>query len=237
MEKQELIREGTAKKIYSTDNSDILILSYKDDISADKENRKDSFPGKGIIDNRISNRLFKVLEQKGLPTDFIEEISPSETAVKNSEMIPLNVIVRNYSAGSFSRNMKVAEGTKLICPTVEFTRKDRLSGDPMINGYYSLALGIATEEEIEKITRYALKINTILTEFFSGIGIDLIDFKMEFGRCKKDLILSDEISPDTARLWDKQTHEKLDRDRFRKNLGNVADAYREVLVRMGLRED
>jgi len=233
MEKQGLLYEGSTKRIFGTENPDILIMSFQDTITADNGARKESVAGKGAACNRISARIFKYLENRGIPTDFIEETGETETAVRKAEVIPLHVIVRNYSAGRFQEAVKINEGTQLKTPVVELNLKSRQLGNPLINGYYVLALELATEEEIDRIVKSALKINTFLKDYFSRIGMDIIDFKLEFGRSKGDIILIDEISPDTCRLWDKQTHEKLDRDRFRRNLGNVADAYREVLKRTG----
>ena len=190
--------------------------------------------GKGVINNRMSNYVMQLLEKEGVPTHFIEEISDRETVVKKVEIVPLEVIIRNVSAGSFAKKLGIEEGRKLLCPTLEFSYKDDALGDPMINSYYALSLGIATQEEIDTITKYAFKVNEVLIKYFESIGIELIDFKIEFGRYHDQVILADEISPDTCRLWDKETHEKLDKDRFRRDLGNVEDAYNEVFKRLGI---
>jgi len=234
MEKQELLYEGKAKKVFKTEDPDILIVSYKDDATAFNGQKKGTIVGKGAINNRMTNHIFKLLEEKGVPTDFIEELNDTETAVKKVQIVPLEVIVRNYSAGSFAKKMGMEEGIKFKRPTLEFSYKNDALNDPFINGYYALALDLATEEEIDKIAKYAFKVNDTLIEYFGGLGIDLIDFKIEFGRYKGDIILADEISPDTCRLWDKKTHEKLDKDRFRRDLGNVEDAYQEVFRRLGI---
>ena len=182
----------------------------------------------------MTNFLFKKMEEKGIPTHLVEELSDRETAVKKVEIVPLEVIIRNVAAGSFSKKLAVEEGTKLKCPTLEFSYKNDELGDPFINSYYALGLGLATQEEIDKITEYAFKVNDVLIDYFKGIGIELIDFKIEFGRFKGQIILADEISPDTCRLWDINTREKLDKDRFRRDLGNVEDAYQEVFKRLGI---
>lgn len=234
MEKKEMLYEGKAKKVYTTESPDVLIVSYKDDATAFNGLKKGTIAGKGAINNRMTNFIFKKLEQKGVPTHFIEELNDRETAVKKVEIVPLEVIIRNFSAGSFAKKMGMKEGVKFSCPTLEFSYKDDELGDPFINSYYALALELATQEEIDKITEYAFKVNEVLQEYFDGLNIDLIDFKIEFGRYHGDVILADEISPDTCRLWDKNTHEKLDKDRFRRDLGGVRDAYEEVFKRLGI---
>ena len=188
-----------------------------------------------VINNRMTNYVFQVLEKEGVPTHFVEELSDRETAVKKVEIVPLEVIVRNVAAGSFSKRLGIEEGRKLLAPTLEFSYKDDDLGDPMINDYFAIAIGAATREEIDKITEYTFKVNDVLKKFFDEAGIDLIDFKIEFGRYHGEIILADEISPDTCRLWDKETHEKLDKDRFRRDMGNVEDAYQEVFKRIGIR--
>ena len=228
MEKKEMLYEGKAKKVYTTEDPDVLIVSYKDDATAFNGLRK------GAINNRMTNFIFKKLEEKGVPTHLVEELNDRETAVKKVEIVPLEVIIRNYSAGSFAKKMGMEEGVKFKCPTLEFSYKNDELGDPFINSYYALALGLATQEEIDHITEYAFKVNEVLQEYFDGLNIDLIDFKIEFGRYHGKVILADEISPDTCRLWDKDTHEKLDKDRFRRDLGNVEDAYEEVFRRLGI---
>ena len=235
MEKRELLYEGKAKKVYTTEDSDILVVSYKDDATAFNGLKKGTIVGKGAVNNRMTNFIFKKLEAKGVPTHLVEELSDRETAVKKVEIIPLEVIIRNYSAGSFAKKMGMEEGVKFSCPTLEFSYKNDDLGDPFINNYYALALNLATQEEIDKITEYAFKVNEVLKEYFDGLNIDLIDFKIEFGRYHGQVILADEISPDTCRLWDKDTHEKLDKDRFRRDLGGVEDAYEEVFRRLGIR--
>lgn len=234
MEKLELLYEGKAKKVYKTENPDVLIVDYKDDATAFNGEKKGTIVGKGAINNRMTNFLFKKMEAQGVPTHYIEELSDRETAVKSVEIVPLEVIIRNVAAGSFSKRLAVEEGTTLKCPILEFSYKNDDLGDPFINSYYALALGLATQEEIDKITEYAFKVNEVLIDYFKGIGIELIDFKIEFGRYKGQIILADEISPDTCRLWDINTREKLDKDRFRRDLGNVEDAYQEVFKRLGI---
>ncbi|MDR1772987.1 MAG: phosphoribosylaminoimidazolesuccinocarboxamide synthase [Hungatella sp.] len=235
MEKKELLYEGKAKKVYITEDPDVLVVSYKDDATAFNGLKKGTIVGKGAVNNRMTNFIFKKLEAKGVPTHLVEELSDRETAVKKVEIIPLEVIIRNYSAGSFAKKMGMEEGVKFACPTLEFSYKNDELGDPFINSYYALALNLATQEEIDKITEYAFKVNEVLKEYFDSLNIDLIDFKIEFGRYHGQVILADEISPDTCRLWDKDTHEKLDKDRFRRDLGGVEDAYEEVFRRLGIR--
>lgn len=235
MEKMDLLYEGKAKKVYKTENPEVLIVDYKDDATAFNGEKKGTITGKGVINNRMANYVMKVLEKEGVPTHFVEELSDRETAVKRVEIVPLEVIVRNVAAGSFSKRLGVEEGRKLLCPTLEFSYKDDELGDPLINDYFALALGLATREEIDIITKYTFKVNEVLQDFFKSAGIDLIDFKIEFGRLASgEIILADEISPDTCRLWDSKTHEKLDKDRFRRDMGNVEDAYQEVFKRIGL---
>lgn len=234
MEKLNLLYEGKAKKVYTTEDPDVLIVDYKDDATAFNGLKKGTIVGKGAINNRMTNFLFKKMEEKGVPTHFIEELSDRETAVKKVEIVPLEVIIRNVAAGSFSKKLAVEEGTVLKCPTLEFSYKNDDLGDPFINSYYALGLGLATQEEIDKITEYAFKVNEVLIDYFKSIDIELIDFKIEFGRYKGQIILADEISPDTCRLWDINTREKLDKDRFRRDLGNVEDAYQEVFKRLGI---
>ena len=182
----------------------------------------------------MTNHVFKLLEAEGVPTHLIEELNDRETAVKKVEIVPLEVIVRNFSAGSFAKKLGMEEGIELKCPTLEFSYKNDDLHDPFINDYYALALGLATEEEIQTISRYAFKVNKVMRHYFDSLGIELIDFKIEFGRYHGQIILADEVSPDTCRLWDKETHEKLDKDRFRRDLGHVEDAYQEVFRRLGI---
>ena len=234
MEKKELLYEGKAKKVYATEDPDVLIVDYKDDATAFNGLKKGTIVGKGAINNRMTNHIFKILETKGVPTHYIEELSDRETAVKKVEIVPLEVIIRNFSAGSFAKKMGMEEGIKFKQPTLEFSYKNDDLGDPFINRYYALALGLATEEEIDGIEKYAFIVNGVMREYFDSLGIELIDFKIEFGRYHGQIILADEVSPDTCRLWDKETHEKLDKDRFRRDLGNVEDAYQEVFRRLGI---
>lgn len=234
MEKLQMIYEGKAKKVYATDDKDVLIVDYKDDATAFNGLKKGTIVGKGVINNRMTNYVCRQLEKSGVPTHYIEELSDRETAVKKVEIVPLEVIVRNVAAGSFSKRMGVEEGKALLCPIIEFSYKNDELGDPFINDDYALALGLATQEEIDKIKAITRKVDEVLLAFFKEAGIDLIDFKIEFGRYHGDIILADEISPDTCRLWDSKTHEKLDKDRFRRDLGNVEDAYQEVFKRLGL---
>lgn len=234
MEKKEQLYEGKAKRVYTTDVEDVYIVDYKDDATAFNGLKKGTISGKGVINNKMSNHLMKILEAEGVPTHFVEELSDRETAVKKVEIVPLEVIVRNVAAGSFSKKLGIEEGTKLLAPTLEFSYKNDDLGDPMINDYYAIAIGAATREEIDRITELVFKVNEVLKAYFLERGIELIDFKVEFGRFHGEIILADEISPDTCRLWDVNTHAKLDKDRFRRDLGNVEDAYEEVSKRLGL---
>lgn len=234
MKKLEMLYEGKAKKVYTTDVEDVLIVDYKDDATAFNGEKKGTIVGKGVVNNRMTNHIFKMLEEKGIPTHLVEELSDRETAVKKVEIVPLEVIVRNVAAGSFSKKLGIEEGFRLLVPTLEFSYKNDALGDPMINDYYAIAIGAATREEIDRITELVFKINEILVAYFAEKNIDLIDFKVEFGRYKGEIILADEISPDTCRFWDSETHEKLDKDRFRRDLGRVEEAYEEVYRRLGL---
>lgn len=234
MEKKELLYEGKAKKVYTTEDPDVLIVDYKDDATAFNGLKKGTITGKGVVNNRMSNHVFKILEAEGVPTHLIEELSDRETAVKKVEIVPLEVIIRNVAAGSFSKRLGVPEGTKFSAPTLEFSYKNDDLGDPLINDYFALALNLATKEEIETISKYAFKVNEVLKAFFLKANIELVDFKIEFGRYHGQIILADETSPDTCRLWDADTHEKLDKDRFRRDMGNVEEAYNEVFSRLGL---
>ncbi len=234
MEKRELLYEGKAKKVYTTEDPDVLIVDYKDDATAFNGLKKGTIMGKGVVNNKMSNRVFQLLEEKGIPTHYIQELSDRETAVKKVEIVPLEVIVRNVAAGSFSKRLGVEEGTILKAPTLEFSYKNDELGDPLINDYFAIALDLATREEIDTISRYAFQINEVYKAYFANAGIELIDFKIEFGRYKGQIILADETSPDTCRLWDSKTHEKLDKDRFRRDMGNVEEAYNEVFHRLGL---
>lgn len=234
MEKKEMLYEGKAKKVFVTDDPDTYIVEYKDDATAFNGLKKGTITGKGVINNRMSNMLFALLEKKGIPTHLVEELSERETAVKKVEIVPLEVIVRNIAAGSFSKRFGVQEGRVLSCPTLEFCLKDDALEDPMINNSHILALDLATPEELETISTLTMRINEELKAFFLSIGIELVDFKIEFGRYHGQIILADEISPDTCRLWDVKTHDKLDKDRFRRDLGGVEEAYQEVMRRLGL---
>ena len=234
MKKGTQLYEGKAKKVYLTDDPDVLIVDYKDDATAFNGEKKGTIVGKGAINNRMSNYLFKQLEKEGIPTHLIEELSDRETAVKKVSIVPLEVIVRNVSAGSFSKRLGVPEGTEFTEPTIEFSYKNDELGDPLINDNFARALDLASWDEIETIKKYAFKINEVLKEFFLAAELRLIDFKIEFGRYHGTIILADEISPDTCRLWDVHTNEKLDKDRFRRDLGNVEEAYQEVMKRIGL---
>lgn len=234
MKKGTQLYEGKAKKVYMTDDPDVLIVDYKDDATAFNGEKKGTIVGKGAINNRMSNYLFKQLEKEGIPTHLIEELSDRETAVKKVSIVPLEVIVRNVAAGSFSKRLGVPEGTEFTEPTIELSYKNDELGDPLINEYFARALNLASWDEIETIKKYAFKINEVLKEFFLAAELRLIDFKIEFGRYHGTIILADEISPDTCRLWDVHTNEKLDKDRFRRDLGNVEEAYQEVMKRIGL---
>ncbi len=234
MEKKELLYEGKAKKVYKTDNSDLLIVDYKDDATAFNGQKKGTISGKGVVNNRMSNYLFKILEEKGVPTHFVKEINDRETIVKKVDIVPLEVIIRNISAGSFSKRLGIDEGVKLKETVLEFCYKNDELGDPLINLSHAYAVGIATREEAKVIMELAYKVNDILKEYFNSINIQLVDFKLEFGKHNGEIILADEISPDTCRLWDLTTNDKLDKDRFRRDLGNVTEAYEEVFKRLGL---
>ena len=232
MEKLNQLYEGKAKKVFATADEDVVIVSYKDDATAFNGVKKGTIVGKGAINNRMSNYLFKRLEEAGVPTHYVEELNDRETAVKKVDIVPLEVIIRNVSAGSFSKRLGVEEGIQFKEPTIEFSYKNDALNDPLINDHFAVALELATWEEIAQIKEYAFKTNEVLKEYFKSIGIKLIDFKIEFGRFHGDIILADEISPDTCRLWDLETNEKLDKDRFRRDLGNVEEAYEEVFRRL-----
>ena len=234
MKELEMMYEGKAKKVFKTEDDDRLIVAYKDDATAFNGLKKGTIVGKGIVNNRMSNYLCKILEEKGIPTHYVEELDERRTVVKKVEIVPLEVIIRNKAAGSFSKRLGVPEGTELKCSTLEFSYKNDELGDPLINSYMALALGLATKEEIDTISEMAFKINAILQEVFRNIGIELIDFKLEFGRYHGQIILADEISPDTCRYWDIETHDHLDKDRFRRDLGDAEGAYQEVYRRLGL---
>ncbi len=230
--KKEQLYEGKAKKVFATSDADLVIVDYKDDATAFNGEKKGTIVGKGVINNRMTNYMFGLLEKEGVPTHLVEELSERETLVKRVEIVPLEVIVRNVAAGSFSKKLGIEEGTPLKQPTLEFSYKNDDLGDPFINSYYALGLGLATQEEIDTITKYAFKVNEFMVNFFKKLNIDLIDFKIEFGRFHGQILLADEISPDTCRFWDSTTHEKLDKDRFRRDMGNVEEAYQEIMKRL-----
>ena len=232
MEKKEQLYEGKAKKVFATDDPDLVIVSYKDDATAFTGLKKGTIEGKGVINNKMTNYMFGLLEKEGVPTHLVKELSDRETLVKKVEIVQLEVIIRNVAAGSFSKRMGVEEGKALLTPILEYSYKNDDLGDPFINDYYALALGIATKEELDTIAKYAFKVNEFMLKYFKEIGIDLIDFKIEFGRFKGQILLADEISPDTCRFWDSKTHEKLDKDRFRRDMGGVEDAYKEIRRRI-----
>ena len=235
MTKREQIYEGKAKKVYRTDDPERFIVSYKDDATAFDGKKKGTIMGKGVINNRMTNHLMQMLESKGIPTHFVEELSDRDTVVKKVEIVPLEVIIRNISAGHFAQRYGVEEGIVFEEPVIEFSYKNDALGDPLLNSYHARALKLATKEEIETIKDLAFRVNEALKEFFLSVNIRLVDFKLEFGRTSDGtIILADEISPDTCRLWDKDTDEKLDKDRFRRDLGNVEGAYQEVMRRIGL---
>ena len=233
MEKREQLYEGKAKKVFLTDDPEMLIVSYKDDATAFNGLKKGTITGKGVINNRMSNLLMQKLEKAGVPTHFVEELNERETVVKKVSIVPLEVIIRNIAAGSFSKNYGVEEGVVFDRPTIEFSYKNDDLGDPLINDYHALALGLATEEEIETIKKYAFAVNDYMQAFWKERGVILVDFKLEFGRLSDGtIVLADEISPDTCRFWDAETKEKLDKDRFRRDLGGVEDAYAEIMGRL-----
>ncbi len=233
MEKREQLYEGKAKKVFATDDPEKVIVSYKDDATAFNGEKKGTIAGKGVINNKMTNHLMRRLEQAGVPTHYVEQLSDTDTVVKKVSIVPLEVIIRNISAGSFAKRYGVEEGIVFDAPTIEFSYKNDDLGDPLINDYHALALKLASKEEIEQIKEYAFRVNQLLKGFMKEIGIDLVDFKLEFGRLSDGtIVLADEISPDTCRLWDEKTHEKLDKDRFRRDLGGVEDAYQEVMRRL-----
>lgn len=238
MEKKEQLYEGKAKKVFATENPDYVIVSYKDDATAFNGLKKGTIAGKGVINNKMSNMMMQMLEKKGIPTHFVEQIDDRNTVVKKVSIVPLEVIIRNVAAGSFSKRYGVAEGTAFSAPTIEFSYKNDELGDPLINDYHALALNLATKEEIETIKKMAFAVNDNMKAFFKELNIDLIDFKLEFGRFNGEIVLADEISPDTCRFWEAGTwdttkHNSLDKDRFRRDLGGVEDAYAEIFKRIG----
>ena len=234
MEKREQLYEGKAKKVFATENEDFCIVSYKDDATAFDGAKKGSISGKGVVNNKMSNYLMEKLEaEAGIPTHFVEEINDREAVVRKVSIVPLEVIVRNIAAGSFSKRFGVEEGTPLLCPTLEFCLKNDDLHDPLINDYHAIALGLATPEEIEQIKAYAFKVNDMMKEYLLGLGIILVDFKLEFGKTADGtIVLADEISPDTCRFWDVKTRAHLDKDLFRRDLGGAEEAYQEVMRRL-----
>ena len=233
MIKKEQLYEGKAKKVFKTDDPELLIVEYKDDATAFNCLKKGTIQGKGVINNQMSNRLMAMLEKNGVPTHYVQELSRRETLVKKVSIVPLEVIVRNISAGSFAKHYGVEEGIVFDQPTIEFSYKNDALGDPLLNTFHALALKLATPAEIETIKSYSFRINELLKAFWRTCGVTLVDFKLEFGRLSDGtIVLADEISPDTSRLWDSETHEKLDKDRFRRDLGGVEEAYAEIMKRL-----
>ncbi len=233
MEKTVQLYEGKAKKVFATQDPEKVIVSYKDDATALDGLKKGTIAGKGAINNRMSNYLMQILEKNGVKTHFVEELNDNETVVKKVSIVPLEVIIRNISAGSFAKRFGVEEGIVFAEPTIEFSYKNDDLHDPLMNSYHAVALSLATKEEINTIKSMAFKINEILKEYFIGLGVKLVDFKLEFGRLSDGtIVLADEISPDTCRFWDAQTNEKLDKDRFRRDMGGVEDAYKEMMHRV-----
>lgn len=233
MEKTVQMYEGKAKKVFATDDENLCIVSYKDDATAFNGLKKGTIAGKGVVNNKMSNYLMQLLEKNGVPTHFVKELNDRETLVKKVSIVPLEVIVRNVAAGSFSKRLGVPEGTPLKTTVLEYCYKNDELGDPMVNDYHILAMGYATKEELDTISSLTFKINDFLKNFFRKINVDLIDFKIEFGRTPDGkIVLADEISPDTCRFWDATTHEKLDKDRFRRDMGGVEDAYAEMMKRI-----
>ena len=233
MEKREQLYEGKAKKVYATDDPQLVIVDYKDDATAFNGLKKGTIAGKGVINNRVTNKLMQMLAEQGIPTHFVQELSERETLVKKVEIVPLEVIIRNISAGSFAKRYGVEEGIVFDQPTIEFSYKNDDLGDPLLNEYHALALKLASKSEIDRIKTLAFRINDILKAYFATINVELVDFKLEFGRVMDDyIVLADEISPDTCRLWDATTHEKLDKDRFRRDMGGEVEAYNEIMYRI-----
>ncbi|WP_125116558.1 phosphoribosylaminoimidazolesuccinocarboxamide synthase [Agathobaculum sp. Marseille-P7918] len=233
MEKKEQLYEGKAKKVFATDDANYVIVDYKDDATAFNGEKKGTIAGKGVINNVMSNHMFQLLEQQGVPTHFVEQLSDRETLVKKVSIVPLEVIIRNISAGSFAKRYGVNEGIVFDEPTIEFSYKNDDLGDPLMNAYHAIALKLATREEIERIKAMAFKVNEVMKQYFDTLNVTLVDFKLEFGKTADGtIVLADEISPDTCRLWDKTTGEKLDKDRFRRDLGGVEEAYQEIMKRV-----
>ncbi len=233
--KKQQLYEGKAKKVWATDIDEVVLVDYKDDATAFNGLKKGTITGKGVVNNRMSNHMFKLLEKQGVPTHYVEQISDRETLVKKVQIVPLEVIIRNIAAGSMSKRLGIPEGKALLTPVLEFSYKNDDLGDPMINDYHALAMGLCTKEELKTITEMAFKVNAFMVDYFKKLNIDLVDFKIEFGRLKDGtVILADEISPDTCRFWDSTTKEKLDKDRFRRDMGGVEEAYAEMMRRLGL---
>lgn len=233
MEKKEQLYEGKAKKVFATDDANLVIVDYKDDATAFNGEKKGTITGKGVINNVMSNHMFQLLEQQGVPTHFVEQLSERETLVKKVSIVPLEVIIRNISAGSFAKRFGVEEGIVFDEPTIEFSYKNDELGDPLMNAYHAIALKAATREEIETIKAMAFKVNEVMKRYFDTLNVILVDFKLEFGKTADGkIVLADEISPDTCRLWDKTTKEKLDKDRFRRDMGGVEEAYQEIMKRV-----
>ncbi len=233
MEVREMLYEGKAKQVFATDQDDVVMVHYKDDATAFNGLKKGTIEGKGSINNQVTNYLMGKLEAAGVPTHLVEELNDRDTLVKKVRIVPLEVIIRNISAGSFAKRFGVEEGIVFETPTIEYSYKNDELGDPMINTAQALALKLATPAELETIRAMAFKVNDVLKAFFQEVGVDLVDFKLEFGRLADgSIVLADEISPDTCRFWDSKTHEKLDKDRFRRDLGNVEDAYQEMRRRI-----
>ena len=233
MKKCEMLYEGKAKEVYTTEDPELYIVDYKDDATAFNGLKKGTILGKGAINNRVTNHLMKMLEGKGIPTHFVEQLSDRETVVKKVTIVPLEVIIRNIAAGSMSKRLGIEEGTVLPTTVLEYSYKNDDLGDPLINDYHALAMQLCTREELDQIASYAFKINEILKEYFKEVNVDLVDFKLEFGKLSDGtIVLADEISPDTCRFWDATTHEKLDKDRFRRDMDNVDEGYHEILKRL-----
>ncbi len=232
MEKKEQLYEGKAKKVYATDDPKVVLVDYKDDATAFNGLKKGTILNKGVVNNKVTNFLMQMLEKEGIETHYIKQLSDRETLVKKVEIVPIEVIVRNIAAGSLAKRLGLEEGTPLKSTVLEFCYKNDELGDPMINDYHIAAIGLATKEELEQITKMSLKVNEFLTKYLANLNIELVDFKLEFGRYDGRIILADEISPDTCRFWDSTTHQKLDKDRFRRDLGGVEEAYEEILMRL-----
>lgn len=233
MTKQEQLYEGKAKKVYATEDDSLVIVSYKDDATAFDGTKRGTIRGKGVVNNKMSNHIMKMLAENGVPTHFVEELNDRETLVKKVSIVQLEVIIRNISAGSFAKRFGVEEGIVFDAPTIEFSYKNDDLHDPLMNSYHAVALGVATWDEIETIKALAFRVNELMKEYFLKLNVKLVDFKLEFGRLADgSIVLADEISPDTCRFWDKETNEKLDKDRFRRDLGGVEDAYAEMMKRV-----